>query len=179
MAYDRTGQQRPVDRRICRPLGRPGNRVLKSSLRHPWRGVHGRPRDLRISSQLRANWLVHGIVTQTEVDESLVRLVAVVDARNTGHPAHEALVGANGAGLAFQARDLIIDGLSSPKPLHRTDPPHGPSQETPSRGGDAVGLPDRAISTSGTPIRGAPFPLGTPPGALPASDSLMTLLPLR
>ena len=70
---------------------------------------------LRISSQLLANWLLHDIITEGEVDASLVRLAAVVDAQNAGDPSYETLIGPAGPGLAFQAaRQLIIDGASSP-----------------------------------------------------------------
>ncbi|TFC17399.1 malate synthase G [Cryobacterium algoritolerans] len=70
---------------------------------------------LRISSQLLANWLTHGVITETDVDASLARLAPVVDAQNAGDPTYEALIGHNGPGLAFQAaRRLIVDGASSP-----------------------------------------------------------------
>ncbi len=70
---------------------------------------------LRISSQLLANWLAHDVITEAEVDASLVRLAAVVDAQNSDDPTYETLIGAAGPGLAFQAaRQLIVDGASSP-----------------------------------------------------------------
>ena len=70
---------------------------------------------LRISSQLLANWLLHGIITEAEMDASLVRLSAVVDEQNAGDPTYEPLIGTAGSGLAFQAaRQLITDGASSP-----------------------------------------------------------------
>ncbi|TFC78381.1 malate synthase G [Cryobacterium cheniae] len=70
---------------------------------------------LRISSQLLANWLTHGVISKTDVDDSLGRLAAVVDAQNSGDPTYEALIGSTGPGLAFlAARRLILDGASSP-----------------------------------------------------------------
>ena len=70
---------------------------------------------LRISSQLLANWLAQDIITESEVDASLVRLAAVVDRQNADDPVYETLIGPAGPGLAFQAaRQLIIDGSSSP-----------------------------------------------------------------
>jgi malate synthase len=70
---------------------------------------------LRISSQLLANWLTHGVISKTDVDASLGRLAAVVDAQNAGDPTYEALIGSTGPGLAFlAARRLILEGASSP-----------------------------------------------------------------
>ncbi|WP_241985828.1 malate synthase G [Cryobacterium breve] len=70
---------------------------------------------LRISSQLLANWLTHGVISKTDVDASLGQLAAVVDAQNAGDPSYEALIGSTGPGLAFMAaRRLILEGASSP-----------------------------------------------------------------
>jgi malate synthase len=70
---------------------------------------------LRISSQLLANWLMHGVVDQADVIGSLERLSPVVDAQNAADPAYEPLIGPDGPGLAFQAaRELILDGASQP-----------------------------------------------------------------
>lgn len=70
---------------------------------------------LRISSQLLANWLTHGVITQAGVDESLQRLAPVVDAQNNEDPAYEPLVGPNGPGLAYTAaRRLILEGSEQP-----------------------------------------------------------------
>jgi len=70
---------------------------------------------LRISSQLLANWLQHGVVTETEVDDALQRQALVVDEQNAADPLYEALIGHSGPNLAYQAaRELIIDGANQP-----------------------------------------------------------------
>ncbi len=72
---------------------------------------------LRISSQLLANWLAHGIITESQVDDALSRLASVVDRQNSGDPTYEALLGADGRtpGIAFTAaRRLIVEGAAQP-----------------------------------------------------------------
>ena len=58
---------------------------------------------LRISSQHMANWLLHGVATQGEVDGALSRMAAKVDAQNAGDPLYESMSGREGESLAFQA----------------------------------------------------------------------------
>ena len=70
---------------------------------------------LRIASQLMANWLQHGLITEAEIDESLRRMAPVVDGQNAGDASYEALIGADGPGLAWNAaRSLIVDGARQP-----------------------------------------------------------------
>ena len=67
---------------------------------------------LRISSQHIANWLLHGIATEAQVDAALTKMAAKVDAQNAGDPLYETLVDQS---LALKAaRALIFEGLTQP-----------------------------------------------------------------
>lgn len=70
---------------------------------------------LRISSQLLANWLVHDLISEADVLESLHRMSRVVDAQNADDPVYEPLSVEGEPGLAFAAaRDLILLGADQP-----------------------------------------------------------------
>ena len=110
-----TRQQRAIHPWLRGALDRPGHRLLEGPRLSTTSRLMEDRATLRISSQLLANWLEHGLITEADVDRGLRRVAPIVDRQNADDPAYQPLIGPEGPGLAYRtARDLVLLGAEQP-----------------------------------------------------------------
>jgi malate synthase len=69
---------------------------------------------LRISSQHIANWLLHGVCSEAQVNAAFDKMAAKVDAQNAGDPLYQPMAG-HPESMAWQAaRALVFEGVAQP-----------------------------------------------------------------
>jgi malate synthase len=70
---------------------------------------------LRISSQLIANWLRHGLVDEAQVRDTFARMAEVVDEQNAGEPGYRPMAKDLDGNESFQAAlELVFTGRTEP-----------------------------------------------------------------
>ena len=76
-------------------------------------GLIGDRATLRISSQHICNWLVHGILSKSQVKSALEKMAIIVDEQNAHDPHYHAMSTNFDTSLAYQAAlDLIFKGTT-------------------------------------------------------------------